>query len=104
MHQRCNEIIAERDQAAYKRSQPVKPIDVTVMLVMHRRDKRDPSHIPLARVRTARTRDEAGITASKTLHIFRLGLKFEIRHYRLLPTSTRLFHRQGQRVARFVIA
>ena len=48
MHQRCNEIITERDQAAYKRSQPVKPIDVTVMLVMHRRDKRDPSHIPLA--------------------------------------------------------
>jgi len=75
MHQRCNEIIAERDQAAYKRSQPVKPIDVTVMLVMHRRDKRDPSYIPLARARAARTRDEAGITASKTLHIFRLGLK-----------------------------
>jgi hypothetical protein len=30
MHQRCNEGIAERDQAAYNRPQPVKPIDVMV--------------------------------------------------------------------------
>ena len=50
MHQRCNEIIAERDQAAYNRSQPVKAIDVMAMLVMHRRDERDmqPVTSPLA--------------------------------------------------------